>query len=299
MTAQNKPAAEIAVDKEMVRGLLASQMPDIADLDIVPGPSGFDNYLFRVGNELAVRLPRRQMSADLVVAEQRWLPILAPRLPLPIAAPLRCGVAQGEYPWGWSVVPWIDGEVAAGAELRTSTDAARSLGEFVAALHVPAPSDAPISLCRGGPLTSRIDAYDNRRSAAADLMDVAAVDHAWQRCLDAPKFDDEPVWLHGDLHPGNVIVRDGVVVGVIDFGDICSGDPATDLAIAFMMFNRADREAFRSGAGAVAEIDDDTWLRACGWALTLGVMHLVHSADGPMHEIIGRRAINAVIAELL
>ena len=298
MATQNKPAAEIRIDEDLVRDLLSLQMPDLGGLEVTQGPSGWDNTIFRVGPQFAARLPRRQLGADLVAAEQRWLPELAGRLPLPIAAPLRFGTPQDGYPWSWSLVPWIEGEIAASAPLRDRGAAAISIGTFCASLHTAAPADAPTSACRGIPLSGRVAAYESRLPMVADLVDIAAVNGAWQRCLAAPEFLGAPVWLHGDLHPGNVIVRDGVIAGVIDFGDICGGDPATDFAIAFMMFDAADREVFREAAGASTGIDDGTWMRARGWALALGIMHLLHSADGPHHEKIGRHAIAAVLDDL-
>ncbi len=298
MAVQNKPAAEIDITVDMVRELLTEQMPDLAHLDIVSGPCGWDNCLFRVGSSFAARLPRRQMGAMLVEAEQRWLPLLAPSLPLPIAAPVRSGVANQRFPWSWSLVPWFEGDIAARAELSDPGEGAQTIGAFCAALHTPAPPDAPVNPYRGIALEDRTEAFANYRPQVADVVDLDAVDRAWQRCVEAPAFEGEPVWLHGDLHPGNVIVRDGNVAGVIDFGDIGKGDRATDLAIAFMMFGPTERSRFRAAAGMFELVDDATWMRARGWALTLGIMHLVHSADGPHHETIGRRAINAVLEEL-
>lgn len=298
MGIHSKPAAEVDITIEKVRELLAEQMPDLAHLDIVAGPCGWDNCLFRVGSSFAARLPRREMGAMLVEAEQRWLPLLAPSLPLPIAAPVRFGVANTDFPWSWSLVPWFEGDIAALAELSDPGAAAQAIGEFCAALHRPAPPDAPVNPYRGIPLAGRVEAFANARPQVADLLDLKAVDAAWQQCVEAPVFDGEPVWLHGDLHPGNVIVRDGAVAGVIDFGDIGKGDRATDFAIAFMRFGPRDRDRFRAAAGAHEPVDDATWMRARGWALTLGIMHLTHSADGPHHETIGRHAINAVLDEL-
>ena len=165
------PEAEVDVDETLVRRLLEAQHPDLADRALVPLPSGWDNFIFRLGDELTVRLPRRQMSADLVDHEQRWLPLLAPRLPIPIPVPVRVGKPGLGYPWSWSVVPWLAGEIAARVPPADPFVTAEQLGAFLHALHEPAPEDAPVNPYRGGPLTDRAPAVLDRIRLLGDRID--------------------------------------------------------------------------------------------------------------------------------
>ena len=288
------PAAEIDIDEALVRSLLAEQHPDLADLPLEPLAYGWDNAMFRLGGELVVRLPRRQLAAVLVEHEQRWLPDLAPRLPLPIPVPLRQGRPSGPYPWSWSVCPWLPGDVASTTPPGDLDHTARVLGDFVAAMHVPAPRAAPENPFRGVPLVERDEIMRERVDQLGDLLDRGEVISCWDEVLAIPPWSGPPLWLHGDLHPFNLLVHQGRLSAVIDFGDLTSGDPATDLAVAWMLFPPDLRPAFRAAAG---EVDDDTWARARGWALSLGVAYIAHSADNSMFATLARRTIEAVLAE--
>lgn len=293
MAARDVPAAEVAIDADVVRRLLAEQHPDLADRPVEPAASGWDNALFRIGPDLCARLPRRAASVPLVEHEQRWLPALAPRLPLPVPVPLRIGRPGAGYPWPWSICPWVAGRPALEAPLRDPIAAARQLGGFLAALHQPAPADAPANPFRGVPLADRHD----RTLEAVDLLDGidrAAARAAWQELAAAPPWAGPPVWLHGDLHPGNVLVDDGRLVAVVDFGDLTAGDPACDLAVAWMLLPPEARPALRAAHGAV---DDATWTRARAWALSLGLAIAAGSADSPAYTALGRRAVAHVLAE--
>jgi aminoglycoside phosphotransferase (APT) family kinase protein len=292
--AQNTPAAEVDVDEALVRELLAEQHPDLAALHLTPLASGWDNAIFRLGDELIVRLPRRRLAAVLVEHEQRWLPEIAPRLPLPIPVPVREGKPAVSYPWAWSVCPWLPGRIAATTSPDDLAAAARLLGEFVSAMRRPAPPDAPENPYRGVPLADRADVMGERVERLADLLDGRAVMACWQDLLSTPPWSGPPVWLHGDLHPANLLVHDGRLSAVIDFGDLTSGDPATDLAVAWMLFPSELRRTFRRAAG---DVDDDTWARARGWALTLGVAFLANSADNPMFTELARRTLAAVLSD--
>ena len=176
MAAQNMPAAEVDIDEGLVRRLLEDQHPDLAHLPLTMVANGWDNVVFRLGHEMTVRLPRRQLAADLVVNEQRWLPELAPRLPIPIPSPLRIGLPNDVFPWRWSIVPWFDGEVAADVALADPVAQAHRLGGFVAALHTPAPLDAPLNAFRGQPISElhpRVAANIERLGASIDGGAVA------------------------------------------------------------------------------------------------------------------------------
>jgi aminoglycoside phosphotransferase (APT) family kinase protein len=291
------PAAEVDISVDLVRRLLASQQPDLAQLPIGQMPNGWDNFLCRLGDELIVRLPRRALAADLVLHEQRWLPVLAPRLPLAIPAPVRVGVASAEYPWPWSIVPFLPGQAAALHAPADPRDAAVSLGRFLGALHTPAAPEAPANPYRGVPLAARSPAVIARMRQLGGLIDGKAAMAAWEAALAAPVWDGSPVWLHGDLHPANILVREGRISAVIDFGDITAGDPASDLSVAWMILPADCYGAFRDGYRDINRhrLSDDTWMRARGWALALAVAFLANSADNRMMADIGRRTMAAVL----
>lgn len=290
--AQNTPAAEVDVDESLVRALLGEQHPDLAGLPLMPLASGWDNAIFRLGDDLVVRLPRRQLAAALIEHEHRWLPELATRLPMPIPVAVREGRPAEFYPWAWSICPWFPGTVAARTPVEDRPLAARVLGEFVAAMHQPAPADAPENPFRGVPLSKRDGVTRERIAQLGDLLDAPAVTACWDEALAVPPWSGPALWLHGDLHPANLLVHRGRLSAVIDFGDLTSGDPATDLAVAWMMFPADLRPVFRGAAG---DVDDDTWARALGWALSLGVAYLAHSADNPMFADLARWTLDAAL----
>ncbi len=234
------------------------------------------------------------MSAVLVEHEQRWLPELAPRLPLPVPAPLRLGRPGRGYPWAWSVLPWLPGTPASELAPDDPVDTAERLGGFVAALAVDAPADAPANPYRGGPLVERDVHMRNRVEQLDELIDGPAVLARWNECLAIPPWAKPPRWLHGDLHPANLLVHGGRIAAVVDFGDISGGDPANDLAVAWMMLPANVRAVFRTAAGAA---DDDTWERARGWALFLAVTFLANSRDNTTMARIGRETLAAALTD--
>jgi aminoglycoside phosphotransferase (APT) family kinase protein len=268
MAAQNMPAAEVDVTEALVRQLLSEQHPDLADRPLVLVANGWDNVIFRLdgGDDaaLTVRVPRRQLGADLVANEHRWLPELALRLPIAIPAPVRFGEPNDEYPWKWSVCPWFDGDVAADVAPDDLGREAQCLGAFLAALHTPAPTDAPRNAYRCGPATEPRPRFEGAVERLGALVDGPRVRARWEELVSVEEWDGDPVWLHGDLHTANVIVHDGAISAVIDLGDITAGDPAVDFAIGWMLFDDHDRSSFRTAAGGV---DDATWSRAEGAAL--------------------------------
>ncbi|MET1001735.1 MAG: aminoglycoside phosphotransferase family protein [Acidimicrobiia bacterium] len=294
MAVNKMPAAEVDIGPDLVRGLLTDQHPDLAGLPLVDVAHGWDNVIYRLGTELTVRIPRRAMSAALAEHELRWLPELAPRLPLPIPAPVRAGRPGRGYPWSWSVTPWFDGDIAARAEPDDFTAAGEALGLFVRALNQPAPSDAPVNPYRGVPLTERDAVTRDRINLLGTAIDQTAVAASWTASVNAPPWSGPPLWLHGDLHPANLLVRDGRLAAVIDFGDITGGDPASDLAAAWMWLPAGVRPIFRAAAGGA---DDDTWLRARGWALSHALAVLHNAADNPLMAGIGRATLDAVLVD--
>lgn len=286
------PAAEVEVDVCLVERLILDQCPDFAGLEVSLLANGWDNVTFLVGEDHVARMPRREMAAGLIDNEARWLPGLAPLLPLPIPAPVFVGEPAEGYPWHWLIAPRIPGVSAAtsdGLDLRTC---AQQLGEFLEALHQTAPDTAPVNPYRGIPLAARDTATRERLDLLAGSVDADVLAGMWDKALDTPVHDGPGVWLHGDLHPHNLLVRDDVLSGVVDFGDITSGDPATDLAVAWMLLPSDLRDVFRESCGGV---DDAIWIRAHGWALSFGLTYLAHSADNPVMHRIGERTIEAVL----
>lgn len=264
------PTAEHAIDVQLVRELLLDQHPDLAALPISPFAEGFDNALWRLGDDWLVRLPRRAMAAPLVVAEQRWLPEFAMRVPLPIPAPVRVGLPGRGYPWRWSVTPFLAGSPASLAPPIERTETARLLGEFLFALHTESPLDAPHNPYRGVPLAERAQSVEDRAAELGDDDLAKRALRAFGDALGAPRFEGPARWIHGDLHPGNVLVESGELVGIIDFGDLTGGDPATDLAGCWLLFGHQGLvdAAFDAYGGA----DDALVARARGWAIAFSVM---------------------------
>ena len=296
MPTANMPEAEVEITHGLVQRLLAAQHPDLADLPIVLMANGWDNVLYRLGDHYTVRLPRRALAAPLVLNELDWLPRLASGLPVAIPAPVRRGEPNDEYPWSWSICPLLPGDIASlleGAPAETIGALAVALGEFLRALHVPAPINAPVNPYRGVPLGERDPVVRQRITNLTDIIDGPATLAQWESLVITPPWPSPPVWLHGDLHPANILVLDWALSGVIDFGDITSGDPATDLSVAWLLFDEADRSLFRAAAG---DIDDDTWARARGWALNLGVAYLELSADSSVMAAIGHRTLQRLMA---
>ncbi len=283
------PPADFRLDARLVEGLLADQHPDLAVLTVREVQSGWDNKMFRLGDRLAARLPRRAAAADLVHREQTWLPRFAGRLSLPIPAPVRFGEPGRGYPCRWSVVPWLDGRPV-GEEGLPAAEAPR-FGAFLRSLHQPAPPEAPGNPYRGVPLAQRaqdVEARMQRLARATPLVtdDLRAL---WRRAIEAPASRGS-AWIHGDLHPGNVLADDGRLTGVIDWGDVTAGDTATDLASAWMLFDDpGGREAL---FGAYRGLDEATVARARGWALFFGVVLLDSGlADNSFHAAVGERTL--------
>jgi len=300
------PAAEVEVSAELVRRLLAGQHPGVARLPLECLANGWDNELYRVGDGLLARLPRRALGAEIIKNEQRWLPGLAPRLPLPIPYPERTGVPACGYPYSWSVVPYLPGVPAAQAGFFDPAGAAAALGGFLGALHVPAPADAPANPFRGVPLAERAGSFAANLAlltgqAGQDLLDRDAVLLVWDAALAAPGYDGPPLWLHGDLHPANILVNDGQVSGVIDFGDITAGDPATDLSVAGMLLppdcHVSFWSAYQAAGGSWVRVNDALRARARGWALNFAIAFLAHSEDNPVLLEVGRRTLRTVLVD--
>jgi aminoglycoside phosphotransferase (APT) family kinase protein len=293
--APGTPVAEFEISAELARALLARQHPDLADLPISLAAEGWDNAVFRLGDRLALRLPRRAIGAKLIIHEQRWLPMLKDRLPLPIPAPVRVGAPQDDYPWPWSVTPWFDGETADLAP--PGEDQGEVLGGFFGALHLAAPEDAPRNPWRGVPLALRLPVFEAR---VAGLANKGApleprIQAIWEAALGAPN-DAAPTWIHGDPHPRNVLVAAGRISAIIDWGDLAQGDRASDLAAVWMVLPSAN--ARRRAMTACGEVSEATWRRARGWAVLYGVMLLdAGLTDDPRMAAIALATFERLIAD--
>jgi aminoglycoside phosphotransferase (APT) family kinase protein len=290
---QNMPAAEIEITVDLVQALIAEQHPDLADLALSPVATGWDNAIFRLGPTLTVRVPRRQLGADLVEHEHRWLPGMAKHLPIPIAAPLRTGLPTNSFPWSWSICRWFDGEVAADVVLSDPIVDAQRLGAFVAALHQPAPANAPVNPLRGQPIAELRPRIVSNVELLGAHVDGPSVLASFERLAAVDEWPGEPLWLHGDLHAANMVVYEGSISAVLDFGDVTSGDPAVDLAFAWMLFDDEGRSVLRAAAGG---IDDATWSRAQAWALHFALLYILNSADNDRFARMGTSLLATVLA---
>jgi aminoglycoside phosphotransferase (APT) family kinase protein len=279
---------------ELVAALLADQHPDLADLSLRLVEAGWDNAMFRLGDELALRLPRRMAAAPLIVHEQTWLPMLATQLPVPVPVPVRVGTPGHGYPWSWSVVPWLPGAPADEHALEASH--AEELGAFLRALHVPAPADAPRNPVRGVPLASRVATVEPRiqRLSQSTASITPQVLDAWQAALAGP-IDVPPTWIHGDLHPRNILIAEQSISGIIDWGDVAAGDRATDLASLWMLFSSPElRQLALNRYGPVSAA---TLCRAKGWAVLFGLVLLETGLiDNPRNAHLGARILQDLTA---
>jgi aminoglycoside phosphotransferase (APT) family kinase protein len=297
MSSETMHDNEVMTDETLVRRLLAAQFPEWAELPIVRVRSaGTDNAIYRLGDELAVRLPRIDWAIEAIEKECRWLPYLAPQLPLPVPVPLAMGEPGEGYPWHWSVCRWLDGENATLDRIADAQQFAADLAAFVAALQRIDPADGPRSgtpgVSRGVPLVTRDAGTRAAISELNGIIDTDAATAAWDAALVAPVWEDPPVWLHGDLQSGNLLVNDGYLSAVIDFGCLAVGDPACDMMVAWTLFTADSRAAFR----AAVAVDDATWARGRGWALSFGVGAFSYYKDTNLVLAgIGRHAIEQVI----
>jgi aminoglycoside phosphotransferase (APT) family kinase protein len=265
------------ITAELVRDLLLDQHPDLADRAVTFGARGWDNQLWRLGDDLAVRLPWATESADaLLIKEYTWLPVLAPRLPLPVPVPQRLGHPSERFPRTWLVTTWVPGQPADRFPATRGLEAADVLAALLTALHRPAPPGAPAGRGRGGPLLGQAEGFARQLATATGLGLVAdpdAVRAVWEDAASAPEWTGPALWLHGDLHSANVLTEGGTFCGVIDFGDLYAGDPAGDLAAAWLLLpdGAVDRfyEAYRP------DCDDATRRRARGWAILRGLACLL------------------------
>jgi aminoglycoside phosphotransferase (APT) family kinase protein len=290
---------EVPIDARLARRLLMAQLPRYADLPVERVPSGgTENAVFRLGADLALRMPLTPGAVGGLLKEVRWLPVVAPHLTLAVPEVVATGDPGEGYPFPWAVVRWLAGEDALVGNIDSLHDMARTLGGFVAELQAIDMTDAPPpgseGFVRGGPLVARDAAFRTALARCDDLFDVERVAQIWDDALAAPDWDGAPVWLHADLMPSNLLLRDGRLVGVLDFGAMATGDPAYDVTPAWSLFETDHRQAFREIVGA----DDATWRRARGLVAsgsTLAFPYYLHT--NPSMVAMARRGIREVLAD--
>lgn len=290
---------EAPSDPTLVRGLLGAQFPQWADLPIrLVRAASSDNAMYRLGADLAARLPRRPSALRPMEKEHAWLPRLAPRLPLPVPAPLARGEPGEGYPFAWSVCRWIQGANPSAARLAHPGYFADDLAAFIRALQAidtaGAPGPGSHNHFRGAPLAQWGEVIAQRLGWLADLPQIERITAAWRADAGAPPWDGPPVWIHGDLSAGNLVQRAGRLSGVIDWSCLGAGDPACELQVAWSLFDPDTRERFR----VAMAVDDATWTRGRAWGLAMGVLNLsYYRARSPVLARNGRRAIAAVLAD--
>jgi aminoglycoside phosphotransferase (APT) family kinase protein len=286
---------QIDSDVALARSLVAAQFPGWAALPVEEVRStGTDNALYRLGSDLVVRLPLRPSATAPIEREHRWLPFLAAHLPLEVPVPVARGQATPAFPWPWSVVRWIDGEDATTAEFdrhRAAADVAR----VVTALHTLDPTGGPVPLegtGRGVPLADRDGLTRWAIGASAARVETGPVTVAWEAALATPAWDRPGVWVHGDVASGNLLFRGGRLTALLDWGCLGVGDPACDLIVAWELFDDDARAVFRSELG----VDDATWERGRGWALSTAVLELSYYRDtNPFMADRSRRQLAATL----
>jgi len=275
------PDTKFNITQPLVSELIATQFPQWAHLPIKPvARSGWDNKTFHLGTDLSIRLPSAQAYIEQVAKEQTWLPKLAPHLPLPIPTPIAMGTPSQTYPYHWSIYKWLEGENPTHQNISNPAQFATELAQFLNQLQqidaTQGPPPGTHNFYRGGPLTIYDTETRNALRALHGQIDVHTATDVWETALNAI-YQGTPVWLHGDVSAGNLLVQNGQLSAVIDFGCSAVGDPACDLTIAYTFLSGKSREAFRNPLHA----NEAMWARARGWALWKALITLAQHTNGP------------------
>ncbi|MFH7834563.1 aminoglycoside phosphotransferase family protein [Bacillus luti] len=280
------------INVSLVEKLIQEQFPEWAHLEVKPVKlSGHDNRTFHLGDEMSVRLPSDAAYAPQVEKENKWLPLLSKELSLPISSPIAKGSPSEEYPWPWSINKWIEGETVTKENVRDLNEFAADLGAFLVALQSVDASNGPIAgahnFYRGG----LISVYDKEARGAIennkDIFDETVLKHLWDLALQST-WKRKPVWIHGDVAPGNLLVKDGKLCAVIDFGILGVGDPACDAAMAWTFFNQNSRDIFKERL----RMDEETWNRARGWALWKAL--IIYDANKISNKIVAEESYRVI-----
>lgn len=285
---------EFDIDISLVHRLLAKQFPQWADLPLKPVRSaGTDNALFRLGEDKVVRLPRIDWAVANIEKEFTWLPKLRSFLPVSIPVPLAKGTPAKDYPWFWSIYSWLEGNNPKVGHIPNPRILTDDLVAFIKALHKINLSNGPASN-RGVPLEKRDTETRKALKELEGMIDINTATTIWEIALKAPKWLKPPVWIHGDLSPGNILIQKSRLTGVLDFGLLGIGDPACDLIIAWNLLPAQMREVFRKGL----DVDDATWQRGRGWALSVALIQLPYYKDtNPALANNARHVIQEILKE--
>jgi len=289
---------EIDINVSLVRQLIAEQFPQWANLPIKPVEfDGWDNRTFHLGDDMSVRLPSGKNYIEQVQKEQKWLPILAPHLPLPIPTPIAMGKPDNDYPWHWSIYGWLEGEHASYDSVNDLCQFATKLAQFLTALQQIDTTDGPPAgkhnFYRGGDLTTYDDGTRAAITALDGKIDTDSASKIWQEAI-STSWHGAPIWVHGDVVATNLLVKDGCLSAVIDFGCSSIGDPACDMVIAWTFFSKQSREAFRSELN----VDDDTWARGRGWALWKALILLAKQGNTtPLEAEKAQRTLDELLQD--
>lgn len=270
--------SDLEIDEAFVRAMLRERHPDLAGLELREVDGGWDNKMWRLGDDLAVRIPRTPRGPELLDQEYRWMPDIAGRLPLSVSAPVRLGAPTARFPATWLVTTWVAGTPLDLEPVERGAHAAEALAKFLAALHEEAPDDAPVNPHRSMPLPGHAADVERGIEAWSTEENADAMRELWADALAADPWEQPPVWIHGDLHPANAVAADGTLAGVIDFGELCAGDPATDLSAAWILLPEG---AAKLCLDAYPDTDEAMVRRARGWALikAFGLLHVGHAGE--------------------
>jgi aminoglycoside phosphotransferase (APT) family kinase protein len=286
------PDAEVVITSDLVTDLVRAQFPELTNLTCRHIDDGFDNSLWRLGDELVVRLPRRSMAVMTVENEISWLDVVARNVQLRTPLPLRVGRPSSDFPWPWSITSWIEGEAGDLIDASVRGRSAHSMGSFLKDIHTPSPDNAPFNEFRSVALNERTETIASRLDELGDHLDVPVLRELWSTCIGYP-VPTVPLWIHGDFHPGNTVYFKDKIVGVIDFGDLCAGDCATDLAGGLLALPFETLDEFFDAYGRP---DPETMWRTIGWAMLLGTMMFsLGLTDRESYLSIGQLALDNLV----
>lgn len=290
---------EVDISEKLAGQLLTDQFPQWSEQMLTTVKSeGTDNIIYKLGESMCVRLPRKPKAAGHVEKEQQWLPLLAPHLSVAIPDPIGKGRPTDYYPFPWSVYSWLEGKDALAANITDYDQIAIDLARFLKELWGVDTSNAPLATeinIRGTPLANRDAETREAITAVGNMFDPTALTKAWDRALRAPNWERQPVWIHGDMLPANIIIYRDHVGAVIDFSGICVGDPACDLLIAWNLLPPESRAVLRQAAG----VDDATWERGRGHALSQALIFIPYYQDThPSGVGRAKKTIDNILAEL-
>lgn len=285
---------EVNINNKIVRQLLTQQFPEFTHLKLESVyPEGTDNKLYKLGDDKVIRMPRMERSAINIKKESQWLSQLVPLLPIAIPEPLAQGQPSINYPFPWLICQWLEGRNPDKENELNYDQAAVDLGNFIVSMQKINFPDAP-ACSRGQPLSTRDQETRKSIKLLDNTFNIGLLTKIWESLLTTPKWQGRPTWIHGDLHPGNLLSQSGRITAVVDFGSVGVGDPACDLMAAWTLLTTETRENFRT----IIQADDPTWRRGCGWALHFGIVAYPYYKDtNPTLADIAKRTLSEVLVD--